>query len=337
MSKSIFNRQTIIFFLPLNMEALVGGKNPYSSTKDGENFFARKQLYINPNNIQYRESKVIQDTLTKGGYVVQYFGEQLPTLSVNGTTGSSGIEGINILRDIYKHEQIQFRILLAERQRKIAEATLKATEEAELMLNQKRNTTEGTWSNIADLVTGGAYTNLYEGLKSAIEIIAEPFQDRPDLDKSAFKASPTLAALATNIDMYYQGEFYKGFFTNFNVTENTSSLGLFDYTFEYKVTKVTGKRLNFMPWHRNPLSADGETEMSQRNSISKGTDGAYNLSFPIRESDASTSRERVVTDIFNDRGVPGIDSSSFRDLTTQDSLPNLVPTNRRGFINNGNS
>lgn len=337
MANSIFNRQTIIFFLPLNMEALTGDKNPYSSTKNGESFYARKQMYINPESIQFRENKVIQDTLTKGGYVVQYFGEQLPNISASGTTGSAGIEGINILRDIYKHEQIQFRILLAERQRQIAEATLKATEEAELFLNEKRSGFDGTFTNIADLVTGGAYSNTYAGLKSAVEMIAEPFQNRPDLEKSSFKASPTLAALATNIDMYYQGEFYKGFFTNFNITESVNKLGLFDYNFEFKVTRVTGKRLNFMPWHRNPLSSDGETEMSQRNTVSKGTDGAYNLSFPIREGESALTSERTVADIFNDRGVPGIDNSSFRDLSTQDSLSNLVPTNRRSFINRGNS
>jgi hypothetical protein len=319
------------------MEALVGGKNPYSSTKNGENFYARKQMYINPDNIQFRETKLIQDTLTKGGYVVQYFGEQLPSFTANGTTGSSGIEGINILRDIYRHEQIQYRILLAERQRGLAEAALKTAEEAELFLNQKRDSADGVWSNIADLVTGGAYSETYAGIKSAIEIITEPFQDRPDLEKSSFKAAPTLGALATNIDIYFQGQFYKGFFTNFSVTESTGKLGLFDYSFDFKITKITGKRLNFMPWHRNPLSEDGETEMSQRNTVSKGTDGAYNLSFPLRDSNSNFTGERVVNDLFNDRGVPGIDSSRFRDNDIQDSLENLVPINRRGFINGGNS
>ncbi len=67
--------------------------------------WARKQLYINPTSFSIKESKLVRSDLTKGGYVVQYFGEQLQVIDVSGTTGSSGVEGINILRDIYRHEQ----------------------------------------------------------------------------------------------------------------------------------------------------------------------------------------------------------------------------------------
>src|SRR6266404_5969472 len=55
------------------------------------------EMYINPQSVNYGYSKQITETRTKGGYVLQYWGENLTTLNLGGTTGTSGIEGINVL------------------------------------------------------------------------------------------------------------------------------------------------------------------------------------------------------------------------------------------------
>jgi len=64
------------------------------------------EMYVNPQNIQFSSRKEINRIRTKGGYIAQYWGEDLDTVNIQGTTGSSGIEGINALRDVYRSEQL---------------------------------------------------------------------------------------------------------------------------------------------------------------------------------------------------------------------------------------
>ena len=62
------------------------------------------QMYMNPTSLVVDDTKEIKETRTKGGFVVQYWGENLTTITLSGTTGSAGIEGINVLRDVYRAE-----------------------------------------------------------------------------------------------------------------------------------------------------------------------------------------------------------------------------------------
>lgn len=66
----------------------------------------RIQMYINPQNIQISSIKDISETRTKGGYIIQYWGEKFDEIQINGTTGSSGVEGLNALKDVYRSEQL---------------------------------------------------------------------------------------------------------------------------------------------------------------------------------------------------------------------------------------
>jgi hypothetical protein len=66
-------------------------------------------MYINPQQMDIQEKKVIQKQRTKGGYVIQYWGEELMIIRIQGNTGASGIEGINILRKVYRAEQDSFQ------------------------------------------------------------------------------------------------------------------------------------------------------------------------------------------------------------------------------------
>lgn len=67
------------------------------------------QMYINPQELIISKKKGITRQRTKGGFVIQYWGEDPDTLKISGTTGSSGIEGINVLRNVYRSEQITFQ------------------------------------------------------------------------------------------------------------------------------------------------------------------------------------------------------------------------------------
>jgi len=57
------------------------------------------EMYVNPQNINYTNAKHIGAPVrTRGGYMVQYWGEELGKISINGTTGSSNTPGDAMLR-----------------------------------------------------------------------------------------------------------------------------------------------------------------------------------------------------------------------------------------------
>ena len=258
---------------------LEGDERILASLGDQRVAWDRRQLYMNPQSIGTRDQKLTQKSLTKGGYVVQYWGEELTTLDIQGTTGSAGVEGINVLRDIYRHEQLHYRTVLMNRQREVALAAAAARQKAEEQSYESN--VGGALLGIADGLTGGAVSKTVGGVSNSIDILFGT-----DLGSgfggtgSSFKTVPTLAAFATNIDMYFQGEFFRGYFTSFGVTETAQEPGHFSYTFQFIVTRRSGKRENFMPWHRNPVSFDGDTLMSQPTTEGKGSwPGVERLSF----------------------------------------------------------
>lgn len=319
------SRQTIIFFLPLQLEAIMGSGDPYTATgsggdnegKNGDALWSRRQLYINPQSINIRDNKLVKSDMTKGGFVIQYWGEALTTMEASGTTGSSGVEGIEVLRNIYRHEQHQYKKILKQRQERLAEEAKAAALEAP--------EAEGLVSGII-----GGVVSTFQGLANAMDIIAAPFNGGSAASShTQFKSAPSLAAFATNVDMYHQGEFFRGYFTTFSVTESATEPGLFTYSFGFTVTRRTGKRDNFMPWHREPLSYDGNTMMSQSTTTNKGQDGSSTLSFPIQNT-------RDAPHMFRNDSLnhpKGVASSKFKDDNEQGSGDkNSFPPNRKGSL-----
>lgn len=291
-------RETIIFFLPNDMEAFVSDQSPSTLSDEGVGWY-KTRLYINPQTFQINEAKLISSAQTKGGFVTQYWGEDLTKIDIQGTTGSSGIQGINVLRSIYRHEQVQYRKLLDDRRNKLAE---QAAEFQSLGIEERNLGT-----TILDIVTLGAYSQTVDGLTNAIDIIKNAYEGDSELERTAFRSFPTLAALATNIDMYFQGEFFRGYFTSFRVTENASEPGHFNYSTNFVVTRRTGQRRNFMPWHREAVDLGGIAQMSKGTTEAKGDPltGGDNFTFPIGGYDESSvtpevAREQDFTVEIND-------------------------------------
>jgi hypothetical protein len=322
----LIQRQTIIFFLPISIDALTDDQSPYTASKDGSAFWDKRQLYINPQSISIRDAKLVKPDLTKGGFVVQYWGEQLPVMEVQGVTGSAGIAGINVLKDIYRHEQIQYRQVLADRQAELATAALAAAEAAASELSSPSNVGESL-TLAADVLTGGAFSSAVSGVSNAIDIITDPFSGGTSFGDTyggsgTFTTIPTLASFATNVDLYHQGEFFRGFFTGFNVTETANEPGHFSYTFSFTVTRRTGKRENFMPWHREPTDAAGETIMSQKTTEEKGAyPGNTNLSFETE----ITRRGQL----FDEPNIGYVSSEFVEPIVDVEDLLNETPVSRR--------
>lgn len=186
-------------------------------------------MYLNPQQLQIQERKVIKRTRTKGGYVVQYWGEELPVLNITGTTGSAGIEGINILRSVYRAEQDAFESVAKTLADRLGSFSIGGS-------------VGGLIGATTTSAAGAAVGNAISGLMGAN-------QSAPLL--------PTLASLAVAVELFFQGWVFKGYFENFTVTESVSlGPGVFEYSLTFYVTDRRGVRYNWSPWHRSPADQD---------------------------------------------------------------------------------
>lgn len=185
------------------------------------------KMYVNPSRITYTDNKLITEAKTKGGYTLQYWGEALTTLNISGTTGSSGIEGINALYEIYRAEQLAF-----DTQGLVLDSN-NATDIADNLANQASGALSGLLGN--DL--GGA-------LSGVLGI------DTTNYGLSG-KLIPSIAQYAFTVEMYYSGAVYRGFFKSMTVTESADNFA-FNYDINFVVTQKRGYRRNYFPFHRNP-------------------------------------------------------------------------------------
>jgi hypothetical protein len=183
--------------------------------------FGTIQMYINPNSISYKYSKQINTQQTKGGYVHQYWGEQLLTLSISGNTGSSGIEGINVLHEIYRAEQYAF-------------------DGVGLALAAKNQAQESS-----GLITSLIDNNVAAGIVGGL---LDTGSNNFDVDVATL---PDLATLAFGVEMYYNGWVFRGFFRDFSLDEKADDFLLY-YQMNFVVTQKRGYRTNYFPFHRSP-------------------------------------------------------------------------------------
>lgn len=73
------------------------------------------EMFVNPTSINISDAKVQNVQRTKGGYILQYWGEELTTVTISGSTGAGGIEALNVIKDIYRSEQIALQKIIQAR------------------------------------------------------------------------------------------------------------------------------------------------------------------------------------------------------------------------------
>lgn len=197
------------------------------------------EMYINPQSISIQDKKTITPQRTKGGFVLQYWGEELTTISLSGTTGSSGIEGINVLNDVYRAEQVAFDPYAL---------SLAADRSLE---NQDQFSFAGDFptSSIGALLGGAG--------ESFLSLVGNAVQSG---SPAVTRMQPTLAALAFAVEMYWSGTVYRGYFTDFKVDERAERLGLFDYSITFMATEKRGIRQNFLGWHRSATNGPSNSD-----------------------------------------------------------------------------
>jgi hypothetical protein len=198
--------------------------------------FGTVRMFINPQNISYIHKKLITKERTKGGYTLQYWGEDLSQLTINGTTGSSGIEGINMLYEIYRAEQYAFDAV---------GLTLAANNASADVAN---NLVQGIGGALGQLIGGQSTTSAAGGAGLLGGILG---LDSPNNNLSA-RNLPSLASLAFAVEMYYNGWVYRGYFENMTINERADNF-LLDYSMTFTVTEKRGYRTNYFPWSNSPV------------------------------------------------------------------------------------
>jgi len=187
-------------------------------------------MYVNPNSISYDYRKIISKERTKGGYSLQYLGEDLLTLRIEGSTGSSGIEGINLLKEIYRAEQYA-----------IDGAALKVEAANNNAENLATQAIEGAFGGLGGIIGGELGSAIGSGIGSALS------QNETIMPR----VNPSLAQYAFTVEMYYGGSVFRGYFESFNVQERAENFN-FQYNISFIVTQERGYRTNYFPFHKNP-------------------------------------------------------------------------------------
>lgn len=259
------------------------------------------QMYINPQSLVIQEAKDISANRTKAGFIVQYAGEKLTQISLNGTTGSGGIEGINILESIYRSEQEAFTTIAQSLERQYN------TAQALALFKGPNNTGVNNTSEAISVFTRQTAE------EAALNIFEQPF--------------PTLASLAANVEMLYQGVIYRGYFTSFRVDEQAENgPGLFNYSLEFTAYAKQGVRRNFMSWHRqpynpagvdsNPLSFSGSLEEVAGNTLN---DTGQPLPERSKRSNVGATGQFVQTNSRDINNALGSNGNSLLDLNLEDT------------------
>jgi hypothetical protein len=275
----MFTRETIKFLIPTSLTSILS-----SSVGD------RKvvPLYINPNSFQTNYSKNISETQTIGGFIIQYWGDRITTMSIQGTTGSGGIDAINILYDVYKSEQTSFRNMMIVRRQQL-QAAIKDSQSGTESLN--------VGQALDQVLLNGAFSEIANGISETMDYFKKAITGE-EIEKSSVELMPTLSAFAVSLEMHFQGKIYRGYIESMTVTENSNAPGHFDYTIQFKSLKEYGERKNFMPWHINPRDESGNPVQKPR----VGPNGQnYNLSFPIVDARSVTSTARSVSRVIDDQ------------------------------------
>jgi hypothetical protein len=199
-------------------------------------------MFINPQSINYTNTKLINKERTKGGFIIQYWGEDLSELSLEGHTGSSGVEGLNVLFEIYRAEQYMFD---------------------SIALTMAADSTVSGINDLVDSALGGAGIGGILGAAGAS--VAGLIGGSPTGQSVLPKDVPSLAAMATGIEFYYSGWVFRGYFSSMNITESVDQMGFFKYSIKFVVTQRRGYRTNTFANQRSAV--DGFIDPGSSSSV----------------------------------------------------------------------
>ncbi len=202
------------------------------------------EMYLNPQNIDIRSQKIITQMRTKGGYMIQHWGEELDEITFQGHTGANGIEGIDALKDVYRAENKRNESIY-----KTIQDIFRTKDRQEFQTVEEITNAIGRVLGTENQTFGGLFKG--QDLIGSGKVNLEAFLKGREYVKS-------LAQRAAGVVCHYQGISYKGYFRSFSVNETTQRQGIFSYTMVFRVTETIGKRSSWMPWSKVHTGAQKE-------------------------------------------------------------------------------
>ncbi len=216
--------------------------------------FGTVRMYVNPNAMSIGNKKLVTKDRTKGGFTLQYWGEDLININISGTTGSAGIEGINVLYEMYRAEQLAFDSVGLSLQANNFNNDLSHN------LINGVSSLFGSDSPTSSIASGTG------GILGGILGLDSPSNNL------AVKNIPSLAQLAFGVEMYYNGWVFRGFFESMTINERADSFPI-EYQITFVATQRRGYRTNYFPWQRS--ASDGPsnygTPYSYMGKVNPGT------------------------------------------------------------------
>lgn len=199
--------------------------------------FGLVRMPINPERLAISDRKLVNRDRTKNGWTLQYWGEDLTTINLSGTTGSTGIEGLNMLHEIYRAEQYAFDSIGLTLAANNASADI------------AHNLVNGIGAAIGGSIGGAIGGNpgqpngaaVGAGILGGILGLDSPF------NTLSARNIPSLAQLAFTVELYYNGVVYRGYFESFTMNEQAASFAI-EYQIVFIATQKRGYRLNYFPW-----------------------------------------------------------------------------------------
>jgi len=191
------------------------------------------EVYADPQRVRVSKRVVVSKTLTKGGWINQFWGHDLPVINVSASSGYYGItKGRNPA--IFKLLGAVDRI-----------NGLKASK------------------NLGDVVNAVTAPPPYgvDPLKVFERIKEYAYDARFDGDLP-YKGAPI-------IYMVYEGVAYKGYFNNFNYSLNANKPFVIDYSFQFTVVSPPDK-YNILQTLRNSVSISSISQRGVKNTVAGG-------------------------------------------------------------------
>lgn len=171
--------------------------------KDGLDSPPKLVMNINPQNLDTSYTPLINETRTLGGFVEEFWGEDLTTISASGFTSMFFDEKKGMTNEFEKTEAI------------VGAKTTKQLSGFLALVNLYK-------------MNGKFYANGVNDLKD------------PDSNLNAYKSNPNKIYKMGSVYMYYSGISYKGFFETFEFKEQAEKPFFFEYSFSFKVLKTFG-------------------------------------------------------------------------------------------------
>lgn len=236
-------------------------------------------LLVNPSNLDWSLANTVQDTRTRGGFMQEFWGSELDTLSASGTTAAAYVASFDPVRRAVATGAAAGAVAgSAFGGLGGALGALAGAAAGALTAQQSRR--QGGGLTIRDLRSDSAG---YRNLRRLVDVyrsngIIYGFREMGNYaignspEKPAFRKTLLYGGFVT---ILYDGITYRGFFENFEIRESGEAPFWLEWNFTFKVESHTGGDLKIYDSGKF-LGKPQSTQDAEFSSLSTNTTGQRN-------------------------------------------------------------